>query len=162
MAVDPTLNLRALEVDPGADLQVRDLAAVDAVVDGSPRGLEEGCEVVHSHQRFAHVHYSTTQGGRNEVVGAHPARGAYDRSGPVGRRASGDSVSRVLKQRLRHRVIVTLRSGEAFDGVLWEADGTAWVLRNAAALAAGQRGTNVALDGEVVLLVSEISYAQRP
>lgn len=69
---------------------------------------------------------------------------------------------RALKQRLKSRVIVTLHSGEAFDGVLWETDRDAWVLKNATALAAGPDRSNVPLDGEVVLLTAEISYAQRP
>jgi small nuclear ribonucleoprotein (snRNP)-like protein len=71
-------------------------------------------------------------------------------------------VSRALKERLKSRVIVTLKAGDSFDGVLWSVDRDVWVLRNATALQAGPRGANVGLDGEVVLLVSEISYAQRP
>lgn len=69
---------------------------------------------------------------------------------------------RIMRGLVRHRFIVTLRSGEAFDGVLWEAGRDVWVLRNATALHAGPDRSNVPLDGEVVLLVAEISYAQRP
>lgn len=71
-------------------------------------------------------------------------------------------MSRTLKDRLRSRMIVTLKSGDTFDGVLWSQDREVWVLRNATALQAGPRGANVGLDGEVLLFVSEINYVQRP
>lgn len=71
-------------------------------------------------------------------------------------------MSRALKSRLKSRVIVTLKSGEAFDGILWSADRDVWILRDATAVQAGPRNQNIAVDGETVLLTSEISYAQRP
>lgn len=71
-------------------------------------------------------------------------------------------MNRYLKSRLRSRVIVTLATGEAFDGVLWEADRDVWVLRETRALGGGRDGTTVGLDGEVVLLTDQILYAQRP
>lgn len=70
-------------------------------------------------------------------------------------------MNRVVKSRLRSRVVVTLKSGESFTGVLFEADRQAWVLREAEVIN-GVRNGNLPLDGEVVLLVSEIAYAQRP
>lgn len=70
--------------------------------------------------------------------------------------------SRLLKQRLLHRVVVTLKSGQSFEGVLFEADAHAWVLRDASALGVGDKGTNLPVDGEVVVLAAEIAYAQRP
>lgn len=68
----------------------------------------------------------------------------------------------ILDQRLRQRVIVTLHSGESFVGVLWEADAAAWVLRNAEAIDPENRGQNVAVDGELVVLAENVAYAQRP
>lgn len=67
----------------------------------------------------------------------------------------------VLRRRRLKRLIVTLKSGRAFDGVLWDHDSEAWVLRNA--LAIGPNPTDrVPVDGEVVLMVSEIDFTQRP
>lgn len=68
----------------------------------------------------------------------------------------------VLEQRLRSRVIVTLHSGEAFEGVLFEADERVWVLREASAIGVGEKNANVAVDGEVVILAENVAYAQRP
>jgi hypothetical protein len=59
-------------------------------------------------------------------------------------------------------VVVTLKSGAAFDGVLYQADRGAWVLRNAHALGAADDGANVPVDGEVLILTSDIDFAQRP
>ena len=67
-----------------------------------------------------------------------------------------------VASRLRHRVVVTLKSGAAFDGVLFEAGRSAWVLRNAHALGVAEDGGNVAVDGEVIVLTNDIQYAQRP
>lgn len=68
----------------------------------------------------------------------------------------------VLERRLRQRVIVTLHSGESFVGVLFECDERAWVLREAEAIGAGERGANLILDGEVVVLSENVAFAQRP
>ena len=70
--------------------------------------------------------------------------------------------SRLLRQRLLSRVVVTLKSGDSFDGVLYDLDDRAWFLRDASAVGAGEKRTNLPLDGEVVLLTSEIAFAQRP
>lgn len=70
--------------------------------------------------------------------------------------------SRLLRERLLTRVIVTLKNGQAFEGLLYELDDRAWFLRDAAAIGAGEKNTNLPLDGEVVLLTSEIAFAQRP
>jgi small nuclear ribonucleoprotein (snRNP)-like protein len=67
-----------------------------------------------------------------------------------------------VRDRLRSRVVVTLKSGAAFDGVLYSADRGAWVLRNAHALGAGENDSNVPVDGEVLILASDIEFAQRP
>jgi small nuclear ribonucleoprotein (snRNP)-like protein len=70
--------------------------------------------------------------------------------------------SKLLRARLRERVIVTLKSGDAFGGVLWEADESVWVLREALAIGVGENGSNVGVDGELVLIARDIAYAQRP
>ena len=70
--------------------------------------------------------------------------------------------SRLLKERLLYRVIVTTKAGAAFEGVLFEVDPQAWVLRDAYAVGAGEKGTNLSVDGEVVILAADIAYAQRP
>jgi small nuclear ribonucleoprotein (snRNP)-like protein len=69
-------------------------------------------------------------------------------------------VRRVVRSHLRHRLVVTLKSGEAFDGVLFEADPEAWVLRNANAV--GHDGKTLPVDGEVLILTADIAFAQRP
>lgn len=70
--------------------------------------------------------------------------------------------SRVLKSRLRDRVLVTTKDGPTFDGVLFEADGNVLVLREASAVAAGENKTNLPLDGEIVLMMWDVAYIQRP
>lgn len=70
--------------------------------------------------------------------------------------------SAVLEARLRRRVIVTLKSGEAFGGVLFDADEVAWVLREAAAIGAGEHRSNLVVDGELVVLVADVAYVQLP
>jgi hypothetical protein len=68
----------------------------------------------------------------------------------------------VLRRRRLKRLIVTLKSGATFDGVLWQHDGEAWVLRNT--LAIGNKGETdkVAVDGELILLTADIDYVQQP
>lgn len=68
--------------------------------------------------------------------------------------------SNVLRSRLRRRVIVTLHTGEAFAGILYEADRDVWVLREAAALGAGENRTNLIVDGELLILTDDIAYCQ--
>lgn len=72
------------------------------------------------------------------------------------------SRSRVIAARLRERVIVTLKSGESFAGILFSHDGKALVLREAEALGAGERRTNVLLDGELIVLLPDVAYIQKP
>lgn len=70
--------------------------------------------------------------------------------------------SRLLQERIAEKIILTLKSGDAFSGVLWDADDKCWVLRNAQALGAGKDGTPLPLDGEVIVLSADILHAQRP
>lgn len=69
---------------------------------------------------------------------------------------------RLLRQRLRRQVIVTLKSGEAFSGVLFEVDAETIVLRNAQAPEAGPRGTTIGVDGELLILRPDVAFMQLP
>lgn len=73
-----------------------------------------------------------------------------------------DRTSRVLARSMRERVVVTLHSGEAFEGVLLVADDRAWELTDAKALRAGMNGADVPVDGALVIPVDNVSYSQRP
>lgn len=71
-------------------------------------------------------------------------------------------MSHVLRRRESHRLIVTLKTGESFDGVLWAHDKQAIVLRNASAAAMGENGSALPLDGELIVLLADVRYVQRP
>lgn len=73
-----------------------------------------------------------------------------------------NKIGPVLREVLRDRLIVTMKSGEAFDGVLLAADDKTWRLVNATALRAGERGEDVPVDGSVILPRDNIAYCQRP
>lgn len=68
----------------------------------------------------------------------------------------------MLSTRLRERVIVTTKTGESFAGVLYSHDDKALVLREAQALGAGERATDLPLDGELIVLLPDVAYIQRP
>lgn len=70
--------------------------------------------------------------------------------------------SKVITSRLRERVIVTLKTGAAFGGVLYSHDDRTLVLRETQALGAGERGTNLPLDGELIILLPDVAYIQKP
>lgn len=69
---------------------------------------------------------------------------------------------RVLRSRLRRRVLVTLKAGDAFDGVLFDADAQSLVLRNASQVGVVNRGTPVPVDGEVLVILEDVAYLQLP
>ena len=69
---------------------------------------------------------------------------------------------RVLRTRLRRRALVTLKPGDAFDGVLFDDDCQSVVLRNASQVGVANRGTPVPVDGEVLLLLEDVAYVQMP
>jgi len=71
-------------------------------------------------------------------------------------------VRRLLRERLRHRVVVTLKTGEAFSGVLYAADAEVLILRDAEAIGVGERRSNLVVDGEVLILRGDVSYMQIP
>ena len=70
--------------------------------------------------------------------------------------------TQLLRSRVRRRVLVTLHTGEAFDGVLFGSDRQALVLRNASQVGVVNRGTPVPVDGEVVVLLEDVAYLQLP
>lgn len=69
---------------------------------------------------------------------------------------------RLLRERLCDKVVVTLKSGPSFSGVLFKVDDRAVILRDTKALEAGPGGVPAAVDGELVLFRSDIDYLQRP
>lgn len=68
----------------------------------------------------------------------------------------------LLATRRRKRAVVTLKTGESFVGVLYSTDRDALVLRSAEALGIGENRSNVAVDGEVLILRSDVAYLQLP
>lgn len=57
---------------------------------------------------------------------------------------------------------MTCKTGESVAGVLFSHDSKALVLRDAEALGAGERNTNVPVDGEWIALFDNVSFIQRP
>lgn len=72
------------------------------------------------------------------------------------------SRDRLLRRRVRETVVVTLKSGLAFKGVLFDVDARSFVLRNAEALEQGLNGGHVPVDGEVFMSRSDVEFWQRP
>ena len=70
--------------------------------------------------------------------------------------------SRLFRSRLHDQVLVTLKDGSAFAGVLFDEDGKAVIIRNAEAVGAGENKTNLPLDGEVLVLLADVAFIQRP
>lgn len=68
---------------------------------------------------------------------------------------------RCIRGRYRSTVIVTLKSGTAFRGVLFDADSGSLVLRNAEMLGQGVKAP-VPVDGEVLMQLGEVEFLQRP
>lgn len=65
----------------------------------------------------------------------------------------------VLERRQRMQWVISLKSGDAFRGVLTDHDGTSIVLSNAEHYA--DPTTPVPVDGEVFVLLGDVKYAQR-
>ncbi len=66
----------------------------------------------------------------------------------------------LLDQRLRERFVVTLVTGETFNGLLMEADERTVILRDAQVLASD--GKVAPVDGELLLRREAIAYLQHP
>ena len=71
-------------------------------------------------------------------------------------------MSRVLRSRLREKVLITTKDGASFAGVLYASDNKAIVLRAAEALGAASDQSDVPLDGEVIVLLADVAFIQRP
>lgn len=71
-------------------------------------------------------------------------------------------MKKLIGVRIRRRCIVTLKTGDSFSGVLYDADSEAIVLREAEALGAGEKRTNLVVDGEVLILRPDVAYVQLP
>lgn len=72
------------------------------------------------------------------------------------------SRDRLLRERVCDKVVVTLKTGAAFGGVLFKVDDRVLVLRDTQALGAGQNGGPVGVDGELFLSRSDVEFLQRP
>jgi small nuclear ribonucleoprotein (snRNP)-like protein len=64
-----------------------------------------------------------------------------------------------LRGRMRRAVIVTLKTGESFSGVMFERDALVLVLRDAVDL---QPNAPVPVDGELLVRWAEVAYVQLP
>ena len=69
---------------------------------------------------------------------------------------------RPLQDRICSRVVVTLKTGDSFSGVLFEADGGALVLRDSVAVGVGENRTDLPLDGELLVLLADVAFMQKP
>lgn len=67
---------------------------------------------------------------------------------------------RLLRRAIRSRYLVTLDSGEAFDGVLIDSDEWHIVLADAESVAAN--GSRLKIDGHLWLPRPSITYMQQP
>lgn len=67
-------------------------------------------------------------------------------------------MNRILRYRIRQTVIVTLKSGGSFRGVLFDCDREALVLRGTEVL--GGREGAAPVDGELVVLLADVLYLQ--
>lgn len=65
-----------------------------------------------------------------------------------------------LHARAKRTVVVTLITGETFTGVLYSSDRDCLILRNAEAIGFGNDPRNVPVQGEAVLLRSNVAYLQ--
>lgn len=69
--------------------------------------------------------------------------------------------NRIIRSHLRRAVVVTLKTGEGFHGVLFDADPEAIVIRNCAAVeTSGSDRVPVPVDGELVVLRQDVAYLQ--
>lgn len=70
---------------------------------------------------------------------------------------------RIVRSHLRRSVVVSLKTGEGFHGVLFDADRESLLLRNAAAVEVnGNDRIPVGADGELLFRWAEVAYVQFP
>lgn len=68
----------------------------------------------------------------------------------------------LLRERMRDAVIATLKTGEAFHGLLFDVDDRTLILREARVLEPNNTSSRIPVDGELVLARAEVAYMQRP
>lgn len=66
---------------------------------------------------------------------------------------------RLVRSVLRERFVVTLRSGETFDGLLVDADVKTFRMANASAV--DGKGAKAPVDGELFVPRDQVAYFQR-
>lgn len=66
---------------------------------------------------------------------------------------------KLIRQHLRERFVITLRTGESFDGLLLEADEKTYRFADAFAIDGRNR---VSVDGELFIPRAEALYLQKP
>lgn len=69
------------------------------------------------------------------------------------------STEPALRGVVRRKCLVSCKDGQTYSGVLWSADRGCFVLKNASVI--GDGGT-AALDGEVLLMRSDVAFVQIP
>lgn len=69
-------------------------------------------------------------------------------------------MKRVLKSRLRRRVLVSTKTGDAFRGIWFDGDREAIVLRDAEHIQPNTDKQFVPADGEIVILMADVAYMQ--
>lgn len=65
---------------------------------------------------------------------------------------------RILRSHLRYRLVVTMRDGATWDGVVMDADERTLILRDVEAIQPDK--TRVPADGEVLVPRDQIAYCQ--
>ena len=68
-------------------------------------------------------------------------------------------MNNVLKRRMRAKVLVTTKSHGSFEGVLWDVDREALVLRQAVQIGDNAKPV-AAVDGELLIFVADVAYIQ--
>lgn len=69
------------------------------------------------------------------------------------------SRDRLMRSRVRDRVVLTLKAGGAFSGVLFDADARSLVLRDAEVVSGSSQP--VPVDGELLVARADVAYFQR-
>ncbi len=67
----------------------------------------------------------------------------------------------VLRDRVRYKAIVTTKAGSTFEGVLYDLDRDAVVLRNVVHLVQGA-DQPTPVDGELLILAADVLFMQFP
>lgn len=68
--------------------------------------------------------------------------------------------ARIVKGHLRRAALVTTKTGDAYRGVLFDADSAVLILRNASALDPRQQTDPVNVDGELLVTWADVAYVQ--